>query len=391
MSSNLKQLVSIGVTGLTDPLPLQTPRSWFKNGDRGNLHSDQHCHKVMSRGASTLELSYVQAVNKRLCSNCCESRALPHGLERTLRVLCDVDNLLTLFANESVEAKFAQDLGSLIDLVSRARIELDTLDENQRELAAKAVAADEARLADAARTIAVIRDRIAGGLVPWAASRLMLVDGGEFNTAPGVWDGDVALYGTSFNRSGSNIQLASIYECWVKRRKTSKERADTVALEVFDSLGLLDISQLDFPVGHLESTEGSSLLAIAQQHWRDEARRRLTERLLPAWEKRWCDYVTQTEPLVVGMTVAPTQDSTRGVLASFPRHGRVALVPAVVALWLVRSESRYGRTFDGLALVHMAKGCSPELLQTIDVLWDHRNTSSPYNLLDAAVDAAQAV
>jgi hypothetical protein len=299
--------------------------------------------------------------------------------------------LLTLFAKESAEAKFAPHLGGLIDLVSRARIELDTLNENQRELVAKAVAADEIRLADAAHTLSTIRDRIADGLVPWAAARLMLADGGELNTEPGTWGNDVALYGTSINRSGVDIALSSIYECWVKRRKTNKERADTVAFEVFDSLALRDVSQLDFPVEHLELTEGSSLLAIAQQHWRNEARRRLTERLLPAWEKRWCDYVTQTEPLVVGMTVTPTQDSTRGVLASFPRHGRIALVPAVVALWLVRSESRYGRTFDGLPLVHMAKGCDPELLQTIDVLWDHRNTSSPYNLLEAAVYAAQAV
>lgn len=391
MSSNLKQLVSIGVTGLTDSLPLQTPRSWFKNGERGNLHSDKHCHKLPGRGVSTLELSYVQAVNKRLCSNCCGSCALPHGLEQPLRVLCDVDNMLTLFTTEAVEAKFAQHLGSLIDLVSRARIELDTLNENQRELVAKAVAADEVRLAAAAHTLATIRDRIADGLVPWAAARLMLSDGGELNTEPGVWGDDVTLYGTSVNRNGADIQLSSIYECWVKRRKTSKESADTVAFEVFDSLILRDVGQLNFPVEHLEPTEGSSLLAVAQQHWRNEARRRLTERLLPSWEKRWCDYMTQTEPLVVGMTVTPTQDSTRGVLASYPQHGRVSLVPAVVAFWLVRNENRYGRTFDGLALVHMARGCDPELLQTIDVLWNHRNASSPYNLLDAAVYAAQAV
>lgn len=383
MSSPFKHLVNVGVTGLDDPSPLQTPRQWFRNGERGNLHIDRHCYKLSSWSSASVDLTHEQAAKKKVCANCTDERALPHTLELPLKVLHNVGTIFASFDEKLTSAKFAQDLGGLLEQLEQIRGEISRLDDDQRDLVSGALAQLDVRLAQAAQATTALRDRLADGLVAWAASRLMLGDGHELVKAPGVLPSDVTLFGIVHERYNVNEQLRNVYGSWVRARKRGREHADTGALDVAASLELTDIAQLDFPVEHSSS---SSLLTLAKERWRDETRRRLTQRLFPAWDEHWCAYVTRTEPRTVGLTSSPVQDATRGILESYPRHGNIAVMPEVVALWVTRTETRYGNP-----VAVMAPGCDPELLQTVAVLWDHHNGSSPYHRLDDAITAAQAV
>ena len=383
MSSLFKDLVRVGLTGLTDPSPLQTPRQWFRNGERGNLHIDRHCYKLQSWTNKQVDMTYEQAAKKKVCSHCCDNRALPPKLEIALRVLRSVETLFASFDEKLASAKFAQDLGALLEKIEQIRDEIGLLDDDRRDLVSKAIEVFESRLVQAAKDTGAVRAQITEGLVPWAASRLLLNDGLELSKAPGVQANDIALFGAARDRYSNVEHLRDVYTAWAKARRRGREKADTAAYDVLAKLELTDIAQLDFPVEHDGAT---SLLTLAKDRWRDEARRRLAERLIPTWDAHWLAYAAQTQMRTVGLTADINQDATRGIFDSYPHHGNIAVMPEVVALWVGRIEASYGTS---TAVV--AQGCDADLLQTVSVLWDHRNSSSPYQRLDEAINAAQAV
>lgn len=381
MNSAFRALIEIGITELDDPTSLRTERTWYRNGERGSLHINRNCYKLKTWESQSLELTYAQAAKKRHCSYCCDERAVPGGHASTLRVLQSALGIMADFDRKATEAKFAQDLGALVETLKETADTLKALDENMRDTVSAALERIEKRLSLGHQQVVELKKTIAEGVIPWAASRLMLSPVAGEDRFDRSMRNLYGYHGEKPRYGEAAYQIDHIYSAWVKGRRLSRERADEKAFEQLKEAKLTYLAQLDFPAEELGQ---ATLLESAQELWETQIHRVLTENLIPAWDKEWTTNASMTTLRTVGIAGGEfTQSATTGLWQIFASHRNVAVVPEVVAAWLVRNEMRYGNR-----IAWTADACSEEQLQTVAALWDPGDRHSVYQTLQAAVDVA---
>jgi len=386
--NRIRRIVREGLIHLNDTSPLDEPRTWFRNGERGNLHATSRCYKYQGTGSSVI-LSTRDASTKQTCDDCCSiDDLLGRDIGGAVNAAADVASSVAWVEQALESPANTAKLGQAIRLLADAQQTLERISEGPRDLVADSLRALEERIGSARARLTAASSTLQETLVPWAAAALTLRSGGEL--LPGQAEDDVALFGrvpvTSTTRY--EHQLPRIYHRWCHLRQSGRADATEGALKRLEESALTDVTQLRFAGGGAPA--GENVLEWAQAAWRQELRTRLEERLLPAWEQVFCRHLAKRDLRLVGFPKVIRTDETRSILAAYP-HVQTAsrlslvLVPEVVAEFILATE----KNWRGEPVV--TGPCDPDLLEVVGALWEPNDPSSAYVQLADAVAAASAL
>jgi hypothetical protein len=388
-------LVETAVAHLDDPSEFMELRTWYRNGSRGSLHSTRSCYKHDSyRSDNTVELSTVDAVKKRTCGSCLDDlRFLNMNVDMLLKTLTSVDRELRA-ARESISGTRIRELGSTLTHLKDAKANLARLSEEQTDLISRRLGELENEITEIqAQADRSVEDRRTG-IVPWAASRLCMAQASETRyqgvEVPGASAEDIVVFGgTPDDEHNIEHQLLRIYQRWCMRREKGEDAARERAIALLKECRLGSIAQLEF-VSSKGAAEGS-LLHVALEAWREDIRKRLTEKLLVKWEASYRAYATMTEPRTIGVSHdPPIREETAGIYAAYPHArvasgGMVAVVPEVVARWIhVHEVGRWNTSPTSIS-----RACNIDALETVAALWDPHSRESEYRDLERTIDTAE--
>ncbi|MEN9823762.1 MAG: hypothetical protein RLZ04_2188 [Actinomycetota bacterium] len=393
--SNFTRIVTMGMEALKDTSALTAPRKFYKNGERGHIHSNRFCYKLSDSHLSrTVELTFAEAAGKRQCSSCFDAGTIDGRLEVLLKRLLDID-LRVRDAEMRLESKRGiGDSGATLTAIREARDIIAVITEDDLDLVDDAVTAFRDRLDTAERRNHERLGQNAGKINAWAAGSLMRsqVNNGT-TTLPGVDTVTAQIFGYS-NQTGRPREnhIDDVYEAWCAYRRHGVEQATAKALELTALTELRHPWQLGFPIRGTALV--GDLLTGAERLWREELQLRLHETLFPAWEQQYASLVALETPRVVGINgYSLNHDQSRTILASHPTSETegsgvfaVTLVPEILARWLAKFEDRWSTNIE---VVNYA--LDPELLDAARTLWQPKDSASEFHRLEDAVQAAAAI
>lgn len=393
--SNFTRIVTMGMNALKDTSVFTAPRKFYKNGERGHIHSNRFCYKLNdSHLARTVELTFAEAAGKRQCTSCFDTGTIDVHVETLMKRLLEID-LRVRDAETRLDSKRSiGDSGATLAAIHDARVILASINEDDLDLVEDTVKAFRERLDTAERRNHQRLGDNAGKLNAWAAGSLMKSRVGNGSTTlPGVDAVTTQIFGHS-NQTGRQREnlIDDVYEVWCLHRRHGAEKAAAKALELAGQAELRHPRQFGFPIRGTALT--GDLLTGAEQLWREEIQLRLHETLFPAWEQEYESLVTLETPCVVGISgYTLNHDQSRTILASHPTSERegsgvfaVTLVPEILARWLSKFEDRWNTDVE---VVNYA--LDPELLDAARTLWQPKDSTSEFRRLEEAVQAAAAI
>jgi len=390
MANRFREDVEDALAHLDNHDELTKERTWYRNGPRGSLHSRQSCYKCETWSSEKLTLNIAAASKKRCCKSCCDvDEMLPNAAARGYAKASSAARSLYLAEADLAKAG-TNDIGQAIGHIENAEHALAGLAESEMDSVTKSVAATRERLKVLRTQAITAAGTLREGVVTWAASalsrRVVLRD--ESNV-PGIEPTDLLIFGPNRSKTSQfEFLLGRIYLRWNRYRVEGKTKADEAALTLLEDAVMVDPKQLDFPVE--TPSENVTLLTWSMTAWRNELRKRLTERLIPLWEMNYSHLAAQTNTKLVGIHGDIARDETRSLLAAHPGVTRgktlLTLVPEVVATFIQVTEKRWSSD-----TVEIVEGCDPELLETVAALWEPHTRDSEFKQLETALHAASAV
>lgn len=391
MPDDLRSFVEIGTRLFDDPRFLHKKSSYFQRNKRGTFHASEGCAKVRRttinrRTATNTPMSIVEMAAAPHCTDCCSFDAILSNYKGPLQVMRWLETVLTECDNLLAEPVDVATTGEVISRLEGARnrcaddtkfIGLSRAQKNFR----KRIAAQASAVAQRVSSLKPL-------FVPWAAAELCEQRVHYDATA-------VALFGVGEVKSVGGVargsKIGNIHAAWLDARLQSREAADKAALLAAQTSELQNITQLCFDLA--PSTEIIRCNKVVIKAWRQELLRRLTDIIMPEWEKAFNDLTQRLEPQLVGLRGDSRSHKACAILAGFPhsapRHGTdqvVTLVPEVVASWLNTFEGNYETNS-----VVILPAIAPDLLDTVAALWDTTDEESPYYIFADAVKAARTL
>jgi hypothetical protein len=387
--STLTRLIHLGIESLTDPSVFTEPRKFWRNGPKGHLHAEAGCYKFNSHHSdNTVTMSFSDATRKKACSSCWEPRVLSYSTSSVLGALLEAGDHLDRIEMLLDGKRSISDSGAAIESLHAAREALKRLNEDAIDLVEPAYQSLQSRISE---TQGKVKNKVesAKTMLPgWAAASLLRHSGRDHAVhLPGVGPEDVWLYGHAPAGRG-DYHIVTIFNAWCNGRRPGPEKALANARQIVAEASLSGPGQLCFPVPAL-NTEVNLQDAVTAA-WRTETETRLTEKLIPAWEKAFQEYAAKQDSCIVGISNAHSlnQDGSHTIIDSYPhargRHGEVVLqLPEVLAMWLVMFEHRWG-----VEASYVKHDLDTELLETVAALWQPGDNRSEFRDLETAVNAA---